>query len=296
MTPRLLRLRRGPRGRCTAPAAGNGRYVYGGGGGFPTGTWNATNYFVDVVFRATSRPAAAASADRGHLVVTGEMQSAGACTGDDREGTTDSSVAVVGAGYWGPNLVRNFRASRRLGPAPRCATSTSSGPSGWSARAAASTSPTSLDDVLARDDVDAVAIATPARTHQADRARRRSRPASTSWSRSRSPTAWRDGREMVALAARARPGADGRPHLLLHAGRAEDPRADRGRRPRRHPVRRLGADQPRPGPARRRRLLGPRAARPVDPRLRPPRRPASRPASRPTAPTRSAPASPASAT
>ena len=41
---------------------------------------------------------------------------------------------------------------------------------------------------------------------------------------------------------------------------------------RRDPVRRLGADQPRPGPARRRRLLGPRAARPVDPRLRPARR------------------------
>jgi len=36
-------------GPLTAPSANNGRYVYGGG--FPTNSWNATNYFVDVVFR-----------------------------------------------------------------------------------------------------------------------------------------------------------------------------------------------------------------------------------------------------
>jgi predicted dehydrogenase len=73
-------------------------------------------------------------------------------------------VAVIGAGYWGPNLVRNFRAS-----------------DDWELRAVCDLDPvrarqvagehvdvtTSLDEVLARDDVDAVAIATPARTHQA---------------------------------------------------------------------------------------------------------------------------------
>ncbi|WP_248580518.1 DUF4082 domain-containing protein [Nocardioides sp. InS609-2] len=41
-------------GPLTAPAAGNGRYRYGTGGGFPTSTFNATNYFVDLVFRQTS--------------------------------------------------------------------------------------------------------------------------------------------------------------------------------------------------------------------------------------------------
>lgn len=38
-------------GPLSAPATGNGRYRYGAGGGFPTGSWNASNYFVDVVFR-----------------------------------------------------------------------------------------------------------------------------------------------------------------------------------------------------------------------------------------------------
>lgn len=38
-------------GPLTAGASGNGRYRYGAGGGFPTGTYNATNYFVGVVFR-----------------------------------------------------------------------------------------------------------------------------------------------------------------------------------------------------------------------------------------------------
>jgi hypothetical protein len=37
-------------GPLTAPAADNGRYLYATGGGFPTFSFNATNYFVDVVF------------------------------------------------------------------------------------------------------------------------------------------------------------------------------------------------------------------------------------------------------
>ena len=73
-------------------------------------------------------------------------------------------VAVVGAGYWGPNLIRNFSAS-----------------SDWTLRAVCDLDPSraqkvlgqrpdvqissSLDEVLARDDVDAIAVATPARTH-----------------------------------------------------------------------------------------------------------------------------------
>ncbi|MCG2802845.1 MAG: DUF4082 domain-containing protein, partial [Cellulomonas sp.] len=37
-------------GPLTAPAVGNGRYRYGSTGGFPTSTWQQSNYFVDVVF------------------------------------------------------------------------------------------------------------------------------------------------------------------------------------------------------------------------------------------------------
>ncbi|HWJ84680.1 MAG TPA: DUF4082 domain-containing protein, partial [Cellulomonas sp.] len=42
-------------GPLSVPAAGNGRYRYGGG--FPTDTWQQTNYFVDVVF--STAPASA---------------------------------------------------------------------------------------------------------------------------------------------------------------------------------------------------------------------------------------------
>ncbi|MFC7724026.1 DUF4082 domain-containing protein [Nocardioides sp. GCM10028917] len=40
-------------GPLTAPAGNNGRYRYGTGGGLPNASWNSTNYFVDVVFRAS---------------------------------------------------------------------------------------------------------------------------------------------------------------------------------------------------------------------------------------------------
>ncbi len=40
-------------GPLTAPSGNNGRYRYGSGGGFPNGSWNSTNYFVDVVFAAS---------------------------------------------------------------------------------------------------------------------------------------------------------------------------------------------------------------------------------------------------
>lgn len=39
-------------GVLTGLATNNGRYRYGSGGGFPTSSWNASSYFVDVVFRS----------------------------------------------------------------------------------------------------------------------------------------------------------------------------------------------------------------------------------------------------
>jgi predicted dehydrogenase len=77
---------------------------------------------------------------------------------------TPTGIAVIGAGYWGPNLVRNIqstpdlqlrwlcdldedRARRVLGPYSTVRTTSS------------------LQEVLEDDAVDAVAIATPARTH-----------------------------------------------------------------------------------------------------------------------------------
>ena len=41
-------------GPLSAPAGSNGLYRYATSGGFPTGSWNSTNYFVDVLFRPSS--------------------------------------------------------------------------------------------------------------------------------------------------------------------------------------------------------------------------------------------------
>jgi len=46
-------------GVFTATGPNNGRYLYGSGTAMPTNSWNATNYFVDVVFTTTPAPAPA---------------------------------------------------------------------------------------------------------------------------------------------------------------------------------------------------------------------------------------------
>lgn len=76
------------------------------------------------------------------------------------------NVAVVGAGYWGPNLARNFRASPDWNLAAICDLDTER-----AQRVADSVGGVpvsgSLNEVLADPGIDAVAIATPARTHHA---------------------------------------------------------------------------------------------------------------------------------
>jgi predicted dehydrogenase len=79
-------------------------------------------------------------------------------------GTNVIGIAVVGAGYWGPNLVRNAQATPQLRLRHLCDLDVQR------ARAVLgpySTVPVtaSLGDVLADPAVDAVAIATPAATH-----------------------------------------------------------------------------------------------------------------------------------
>jgi predicted dehydrogenase len=76
------------------------------------------------------------------------------------------SVAVVGLGYWGPNLARNFDAL------PEATLAWISDGSGDQLERVASRFPrarstTELDDLLADDELDAVAIATPVTTHAA---------------------------------------------------------------------------------------------------------------------------------
>ncbi len=75
-------------------------------------------------------------------------------------------AAVIGAGYWGPNLARNFASSPRWDLVAVCDLDAER--AAKVARAAGGAQAmTSVDELLARDDVDAVAIATPARTHHA---------------------------------------------------------------------------------------------------------------------------------
>lgn len=81
-----------------------------------------------------------------------------------RDTTRKLKVAVVGAGYWGPNLARNLQASPDWDLAAIC------DPDIMRARKLAATLGDitvveSLDELLDTVDVDAVAIATPARTH-----------------------------------------------------------------------------------------------------------------------------------
>ena len=73
-------------------------------------------------------------------------------------------AAVVGAGYWGPNLVRNFRGSPAWSLAAVCDLDAERA-SHVVGDAAGVDVETSLDRLLARDDIDAGAIATPANTH-----------------------------------------------------------------------------------------------------------------------------------
>lgn len=73
-------------------------------------------------------------------------------------------VGVIGAGYWGPNLARNFRSSPDWDLVAVCDLDEAKARRVVGPRSSVEVL-TSLSDLLARDDIDAVAIATPARTH-----------------------------------------------------------------------------------------------------------------------------------
>lgn len=77
---------------------------------------------------------------------------------------TQLRVAVIGAGYWGPNLVRNFRGSPDWDLVAVCDLDAARARKVIGPRSTVEVE-TSLPALLARKDIDAVAIATPARTH-----------------------------------------------------------------------------------------------------------------------------------
>jgi predicted dehydrogenase len=83
---------------------------------------------------------------------------------DQKEGTSVIGIAIVGYGYWGPNLARNFART------PGCRLTVICDQSEARLASAAQVFPSckmtrSFDDVLNDPDIHAVAIATPAATH-----------------------------------------------------------------------------------------------------------------------------------
>jgi predicted dehydrogenase len=78
--------------------------------------------------------------------------------------TTPLSIAVIGAGYWGPNLARNFRSNRAWNLAAICDLDLDRARRVAEAVGGAPVTD-SLVDVLRDPLIDAVAVATPARTH-----------------------------------------------------------------------------------------------------------------------------------
>ena len=180
------------------------------------------------------------------------------------------NVAVIGAGYWGPNLARNFRAGAEWNLVAICDLDEQRA-RGVADSVGGVPVTSDLNEVLRDPQIDAIAIATPARTHHAI------------------VLAALDAGKHVMV---EKPLADTRDRGVEMVRRAEERglvlmadhtycytpavlkirELDRGGSARGHPVRGQRAHQPRTHPARRRRLLGPRAARPVDHGLRAPRR------------------------
>ncbi len=78
--------------------------------------------------------------------------------------TDPLGIAVIGAGYWGPNLIRNFRGSDAWRLVAVCDLDAERARRVLGAQTDVEVY-TSLEDLLRLDSVDAVAVATPARTH-----------------------------------------------------------------------------------------------------------------------------------
>ena len=72
------------------------------------------------------------------------------------------TVGVIGCGYWGPNLIRNFRANPAWDLVAVCDLDETRARKVVGARSTVEVE-TSVERLLARDDIDAVAIATQVR-------------------------------------------------------------------------------------------------------------------------------------
>src|SRR6185503_10753800 len=95
----------------------------------------------------------------------GPTKNRGLVTQPDMSGDTEPiGVAVIGAGYWGPNLVRNFQASTSFRLRWLCDLDVARAERVLGQYSTVKVTP-SLDEVLADPETRAIAVATPAGTH-----------------------------------------------------------------------------------------------------------------------------------
>ena len=81
---------------------------------------------------------------------------------EKREGEFPPGIAVVGSGYWGKNLIRNYS---RIGALRVICDRDEGILSGFRKQYGEIDVCTSLDEVLSRKDVAGIVVATPAETH-----------------------------------------------------------------------------------------------------------------------------------
>ncbi len=171
------------------------------------------------------------------------------------------TVALVGYGYWGPNLLRNYIELQGAWVQWVC----DSDPEALKRVATRYPSvPCSSDYQQVLDDatVDAVVLATPISSHfplakQALLAGKHvfvEKPLAGSTA---------EAKELVASGRGQRSDSHGRPHLRLQPSRATGQADHRLRRVGRHLLRHLHASEPGPSPEGRQRDLGPSPARPL---------------------------------
>ena len=168
-------------------------------------------------------------------------------------------MAVIGAGYWGPNLVRNISSSASCDLRWVCDFDVSRA-QGAVGRYSTIQVTDDIDDILSDPHVRAVAIATPAHTHVEGRAGL-SRGGQTRSGREASRCDGVGGREAGPGRRGSRTGVDVRSHLLLHARSSRDSAPRRRGCGRGYPLCRFCAHQSRIASVRHRCVLGSRSPR-----------------------------------
>ena len=177
-------------------------------------------------------------------------------------------IAVVGLGYWGPNLVRNLHELPTPSSSAVCDLRRGRARARSRAAIPACAGTTSFDEILDDDSIEAVCIATPVATHHplALRGARRRQ------ARLHREAARRVGRPRRADLDRSSPNAADRVLMPGHTFLYSPPvnmirELIESRRARRHLLRLDEPREPRPPPAGRERRLGSRPARLLDPPL-----------------------------